>query len=597
MNIHLYNYTGMNSIANKLKDLSPVYSGDIVPYGRFDSQSVVFRLDTEYVCNYCQYGFNGNTYMGYVNVSVDSEGLYVYRVNVDPLTTAWYKRCMNTLAFIQYSKEGTNQLFDDRITTEQKVHRQVIEDTPNHTMFVAVRVLSVPLTQTSEERGVRIVFEGTPSMTVTEISDTVAQVDNYGSHHRYSVGYRFTEKNLGNDPLFPKALTEQVYIMSVRKFQTLYKTICNLEEEDQAKYMPSILGCYMIPREDINDNLLANTLSVDLLYMNKALESGYAPDGIHIKPLQLQEQYSNELYRVKDVATSSLDYIKNVDCFTNIGFNMIDDKLKANFRVQLTNGGIFEFNPCAYTKTNTINSIGYAAAFNPSGMNFRYFLRVNGTTYFDTYTDIPFQNMLTIAYDQSVSRLSDYVAAVTGGLGQVLGIANLSVPQMANYTAQEAQLDSDYTKFQTANYKVDSIDRFAEEESYLAKYRALGASKVASGVGMALSAASAVTNAIASGIQVAHQHATGSYGTIGGTGYGLNYAAGINNKLIISYYEQIDRPDYQALYGLPKYEIANIELQGPGYVKTSGCELPANGLPAQIISLAQQICDIGFRIQ
>lgn len=117
MNITLYKYSNRTLIANKLADKSMIamWSGDITPYGEFNSSKVVFRLSEKYEANYCRYEYNGNTYYGFCTVSADSKGLYTYNITVDALSTCWYDGCFNLPVLVLRKTGGTSVSVDDGI--------------------------------------------------------------------------------------------------------------------------------------------------------------------------------------------------------------------------------------------------------------------------------------------------------------------------------------------------------------------------------------------------------------------------------------------------------------------------------------------------
>lgn len=118
MQVTLYKYTGEQDVANKiLQNSTIVYNQDVIPYGAFDPNGATFRLSELYDVNYGKFTFNNHDYYGYVDISVDSKGLYNYRITTDALTTAWYANCFNTNNLCIYSNYGNNNnLQDQRIS-------------------------------------------------------------------------------------------------------------------------------------------------------------------------------------------------------------------------------------------------------------------------------------------------------------------------------------------------------------------------------------------------------------------------------------------------------------------------------------------------
>ena len=130
MNIKLFKYNKKSNVANKMVGLSPVFAGDITPYGSFSTRAVVFKLNELYDVNLCEFEFNRHKYYGNVTVDVDTNGIYVYSVKTDSLTTAWYNGCMDTGATCLYSSYGSNKIYDDRIPCYDNNKRTEFQITP-----------------------------------------------------------------------------------------------------------------------------------------------------------------------------------------------------------------------------------------------------------------------------------------------------------------------------------------------------------------------------------------------------------------------------------------------------------------------------------
>ena len=97
MQVTLYRFNGKKDEANKLQgNITQLFNANVTPYGAFSATNVVFVLDYMYSANYCKYIYNNKTYYGFCTVSVASNGLYEYHVEIDALTTAWYAGCFET---------------------------------------------------------------------------------------------------------------------------------------------------------------------------------------------------------------------------------------------------------------------------------------------------------------------------------------------------------------------------------------------------------------------------------------------------------------------------------------------------------------------
>lgn len=144
MTVTLYNYTGMDNVANKLLSrlCTKVWEGDITTYGAFTPRGGVFRLSNLYQCNYCTFQYDGITYYANVDISTDSKGLYVYTCTTDSLATCFYKGCMNSVQFYKYVSDWTElaphwswnlldlYTYDNRITFQNIKYIEQIEIEP-----------------------------------------------------------------------------------------------------------------------------------------------------------------------------------------------------------------------------------------------------------------------------------------------------------------------------------------------------------------------------------------------------------------------------------------------------------------------------------
>lgn len=108
MEVWFGKYNGKSNSANKTYSMewelrfgAPV-NPDLEPYGEFNPYSPVFALSDFRNVNYCRYKYGDIYFYGYVEVSTHTNGMYLYKVTIDPLTTAYNAGCMNTDAFVEY---------------------------------------------------------------------------------------------------------------------------------------------------------------------------------------------------------------------------------------------------------------------------------------------------------------------------------------------------------------------------------------------------------------------------------------------------------------------------------------------------------------
>lgn len=151
--------------------------------------------------------------MGYVNVSVDSEGLYVYKITVDPLTTAWYKRCFNKGNILAYQPNGTSKVKDPRVSYNEGD----VEDYIGYWQNVVYDLI-----------------QPTPYM-----GDWVVMVCLTPEYHTVQET-RTTVQN----PAF------NVYLMRDVAFRDFYEQFLDLTDEEQKQYVNCIVKLFTIRKED-----------------------------------------------------------------------------------------------------------------------------------------------------------------------------------------------------------------------------------------------------------------------------------------------------------------------------------------------------------
>lgn len=173
---------------------------------------------------------------------------------------------------------------------------------------------------------------------------------------------------------------------------------------------------------------------------------------------------------------------------------------------------------------------------NFSGNNARYYLNLNGHKLSDVYVDMPFNNILTLAYDSSISKASDYTGSILQTLGGIIqtGIGVASIASGAGAS--------------------------------------IGAIQLGQGVGQIASGISGIES-----ISTAHQ--TGSYSTIGGASWNISEIENARSILLYQYYPQIDRANFNAKYGLPSNTVETLSSLGTGYAQTQACKLLQRGFP------------------
>lgn len=121
----LYRYDGRRNDANKLKNITKLWSGNIVPYNSIDPRNFSFILPEYYDANYVVYQFAGRKYYSWVEINVMANGEYIYRSTIDPLTTGYYSGAWDVKAMISRSSAGDEMLFDSEIPLSGRKLREM----------------------------------------------------------------------------------------------------------------------------------------------------------------------------------------------------------------------------------------------------------------------------------------------------------------------------------------------------------------------------------------------------------------------------------------------------------------------------------------
>ena len=335
--------------------------------------------------------------------------------------------------------------------------------------------------------------------------------------------------------------------MSADRFGVFYANLLRLTDSEQQRYAPSILGVFMLDKRDIKQTDIweKNHTSISLYYLNTALSQDIKEVSCggtiwKYNPNPTGDNNREVLYTNDDMAVT-----------LNTPFELSEDRIGANIFCSFSNGAKFTVDTTALQQADkTINKIGYTVAFNPEGHAFRYYLRINEHTYSDNYVDMPMANLLTMAYDSSVSRASDYVGSA---LGVIAGLAMVG-SILGGVAGAGAGLS-------TAN-----LWGLGSEAS-------AAVSAAAKSAAFPLAMAGTNIASAAGGIaQTTAQHQQGTYSTIGGTGWSIDKAQNTMSRVIITYFQQPELQTFQSMYGKPDYHMRNLSTL-TGYVLTAGARL------------------------
>lgn len=356
MNISLYRFNGQILIANKISGLTPVFSGQITPYGEFDSNSVFFKLSHLYDANYAKYTFNGHDYYGAVTVKVDSKGLYNYMVAVDPLTTAWYGGCMNATNICDYSDYPTTELFDDRAKYQ-----------------TSPAINKLPIANYSDD--FRIVMV-TPKLI-------------------YSPDNTYCTSNPGT----------RSYVFTPAGFTSMMNHFQSEDAKRQSCFAGSILKLYCIPTSSLPDMTNFYKMDVVLHRINGSAIAGILTDYIadYSGPNDWHhgyEDYPKNRPYIVDSSNTAL-HRKTVS-ITLAHFPLTGAQRRTVFSLHISDVGVLKFKYDDVCKNSTISTIGYNTYVDFVSGTQKVILTVNGVENHEYEIETSFPESFPMMYDNSI---------------------------------------------------------------------------------------------------------------------------------------------------------------------------------------------------
>lgn len=418
MQLSLYKFQDKPTVANKLNSLSPVFSGDITPYGSFNARSASFVLSSLYDINYAKYTFNDRDYYGTCTPAARSDGLYIYYITVDPLTTAWYGNCMNTSARCLYSASGNSDIADTRLEFEKSLtsNQYVIgtaTDSGYWTQYYVMTVLSAFI-------------------------DTAPPVNP------------------------PFAETTRTYVFTRDAFKNfLLVGLPNIPSESREAYMQSILSVYCVSQDEFYTNTQMNnqyTTTTDIV-LNKAYES------IHVGITEGTVWKINGL-RTASTTPQAIYRKKTVDITYYPELNT------AAFYLYIRDMGVINFHfsdIVNYLTDNKITSIGYELAYNfVSGTQTAYLIINNVTLHhISAQANIPEQIPLS-----SPSHITNWFRLLSGTMaGNSTGVVSSCVNLATGMSLIAPFKNEQFEIAASGSTRVGSIggttDRFARIGSFV----------------------------------------------------------------------------------------------------------------------------------
>ena len=577
MQVVLYKCVYKTNVANKLlNDADPAFKSDVIPYGAFDPNSASFRLDTLYDVNYGTYIFNNRRYYGYVDIVVDSKGLYNYTITTDPLTTAWYNNCFDTMNICQYSDYGTLLITDPRASVESKT-RWITNTYSRQTgAYKDFNYIAMCVLAPTPEQYSGVLNPNTNPGTITYVmkDTTFAQ--------------------------FFQILIDGKYPNPDGKGEITFSTV---------RFIPSILGVYVIRGYEFELEPGSQVLNNEIILYSVTTSDREKEKVIEPQKIRLPSTYP--VYKMNSTLSPETDfyyytgkYDVILDGTTGVTFNTMN--IDAQIHLQIPGTGSFDFTAkdVLGPSSDTILKIGYIKRYDFCGGSVKTILTVNDEIFPDYTLTTALPYKLPIAYDGYItdwnqlkaSAIINTVGAIaTLGLTGLTGAQALSGTKTIMKTATTAAKAAYVARVKAGSPRVIAANEYRKDimsaagnaqQAQLMYGEQLGRGLIGSLSTMAQS----FVNLNAAAFREKHE-AAALHGTIGGS---PDYTE--LPWVTIRYNRPYNQIDIQSLYGKPDGESRNISTL-KGYVQTINCHLNSNGLPLNIITDAETISDSGFRIE
>lgn len=390
MNISLYNISQKQNVANKIKNASPVYTGDVSPYMGVTNKGASFILDKGYTCNYGVYTFLGKSYYCYVNTSVNSDGLYLYEFNIDALATCYYNGAFNSNQYVVRDKDGDPSLYD--------------AEEP-HNPFLSKYVYDLPDTTGD----------------VSVIMNVLLPINNYVKTENE---HYVSNRNITSYVMTP--FNYAVFVSNLLTMSSDNNNPYNLGDNDVPNLVKSILSVYVVDNQYINNDMLIDPTDP---YFVRLYKINTAETFTHTAVQYLGIFVPNGVKRLKRHINNSFDLCTN-SYKLNFGtaFNNISPELlSSTINVYVRNIGNISFKLADVGVKDSLTSLGYSVGVNYTGGTVTAFLEINGVVHKDYKVVAQLREQALLPFDSSVALWTDYTGSVLstigGGVSTGVGIA------------------------------------------------------------------------------------------------------------------------------------------------------------------------------
>lgn len=446
MKIDLYSVSQKENTANKIKGLSPVYSGDISPYNGVTSSGATFILEKAYNANYGRFTFNGHTFYCNVSVAVTTDGLFIYKFTTDELATVYYNGDLHTTQHVVREINGDDKLIDTEIEKQDVVNITQWEMTG------------------AEKNGVCYVIN---VLNAGATGDTITDIN-----ARYNVSATAKVTTIPNI---------STYILTPAGFRFFYSEL--MRDGKTAQYMQSILSIYVTDYSETIGGFVSShytdVTSTDgiLLTRGGGTVDSVFDDGIVTKRI-IDSGSTGLFYRVNMTdGLAGVSWNRQFETPVQINGGDLDDV----FIIDVRHCGTLQFTPQEFN-VDEIHTVGYRKLFDYVSGNVRVELVLNGTPQPSKFFNCQLSELTPLLSNESTSNFFSIastvagvgLAAYTGGTSAAVGAAASGVLATASgeYNASTSVSGSMGGDIYRSNNKSTIIYRYHRPSTNINDYQA-----------------------------------------------------------------------------------------------------------------------------
>lgn len=385
MTVTFYTYNDRIDVPNKVAHSTLKATKDVSEIQLVNDRGCQFLLNAWIDSNYAMYSFGNRKYVATVSFLSVGDGMYQYRLTVDPLATAWENGLFNSYEVCERSNEGT-VLYDNEL-----------------------------------------VYSTTPTITQNFLGDNTIQW--------YAVVNILS--GVANDEYFQitnPAITS--YVLNLKQYEKFFTNFSQLSPLDQKIYGPSILSIRFVDTKRIPPEMLTTpTVTPNSVILNSF--NNVSVGRIDFTPQEQTKTYVDMDGLPRTVTTVNSDVfvadnriavnsvigatekiqIINPVATTVIksndiaySFNVSAANILTNFTLKIPNAGQITFSARDIPYKN-ITRIGYDVSPDVVGGEMVYFLTINGNRLRGYELKAPIPGSAPMPFDSSVTNWTNVAAS------------------------------------------------------------------------------------------------------------------------------------------------------------------------------------------